>query len=178
MTTTTTSLATSAMTTTTTSLATSAKTTTASAAVFSEAHPLARTETTASPAATRRGAESRTVDGKFNNNENSNLGRAEPRVSGLGTKSQTDGGVQPTDPSKMTGPSASGSGVRAELGETFESSSFNVEELLKSSKGIDELLKRPTEESSRDELDDFFDKPLPSALDAVHKEGGKAKPSR
>ena len=113
------------------------------------------------------------MDSKFNSNENSNLGRLEPRVSGTGTKSQTDGGVQLADPSKMTG--VSSSGVRAELG---EGSSFNVEELLKSSKSNDEFLKRPTEQSSRDELDDFFDKPLPSVLDAIHKEGGKAKPSR
>ena len=168
------------MTTTTaqTSLATSAKTTTASAAVFSEVPPLARTETTVSSASTRWSAESRIVDSKFNRNENSNLGRVELKVGDLGTKPQTDREAQPTDLSKMSGLSVGGLGVHAELGEKAESSSLNVGKLLNSSKSIDELLKRPTGEPSRDELDEFLDKPLPSALDAVFKEGEKAVTSR
>ena len=66
----------------------------------------------------------------------------------------------------------------AELGTTFMNSTLDFGTLLNSGEDVEKLLMQARErESSKDELDDFFETSIPSALDEM-KETDKKRPSR
>ena len=102
----------------------------------------------------------------LNTNENSNL-RLEPQAmhpnaSSLSVLSKPALGVE-TNP---------------ELGTTFMNSARDFETLLNSGEDVEKLLMQARgRESSKDELDDFFETSLPSALDEM-KQTDKTRPSR
>ena len=89
----------------------------------------------------------------LNSNENSNL-RLEPEAKPPSASPLVD----------LTKPTSSDQSKHAELG---KNSTLDFEKLLHSGSDIDKLLKqaRGESESSKYELDAFFDTPLPSALD-------------
>ena len=65
-----------------------------------------------------------------------------------------------------------------ELGTTFMNSTLDFETLLNSGEDVEKLLMQARgRESSKDELDDFFETSIPSALDEM-KETDKMRPSR
>lgn len=92
----------------------------------------------------------------LNSNENSNL-RLEPEAKPPTASPLID----------LTTPTSTEQSKPAELGKTFVNSTLDYEKLLHSGSDINKLLKqaRGESESSREDLDDFFDIPLPSALD-------------
>ena len=102
----------------------------------------------------------------LNTNENSNL-RLEPQAmhpnaSSLSVLSKPASGVE-TNP---------------ELGTTFMNSTLDFETLLNSGEDVEKLLMHARgRESSKDELNDFFETSIPSALDEM-KETDKTRPSR
>ena len=102
----------------------------------------------------------------LNTNENSNL-RLEPQAmhpnaSSLSVLSKPALGVE-TNP---------------ELGTTFMNSARDFETLLNSGEDVEKLLMQARgRESSKDELDDFFETSIPSALDEM-KQTDKTRPSR
>ncbi len=101
-----------------------------------------------------------------NSNENSNL-RPKEVPKDVHPHTVTQNGLnEPQNLVDISMDSLHNRGIHAELGETFTGdNSLDVDKLLNSTEDLDkvaQLASVKTEESGRDELDDFFDNALPS----------------
>ncbi len=102
----------------------------------------------------------------LNTNENSNL-RPKEVPKDVHPHTVTQNGLdEPRNLVDISMDSLNNRGIHAELGETFTGdNSLGVDKLLNSSEDLDKVAQLAgvkTEESGRDELDDFFDNALPS----------------